>query len=108
MLGIARRTRWNGPWRSTSSSMSVSHTTDADLGSRSSSESSPNCSPGPRVTTVRPPRRTEALSLITMKKRRPGVASSTRSAPAGTDTSVSALRILRSSACGHPEKSQIR
>ena len=58
--GTSSSTLRNSRWPITANSMSVSATTVAERGPRSSRASSPKYRPGPRVVTLRPFRRTEA------------------------------------------------
>ena len=91
-------------WRCdiTSTSMSVSETTEADRGRRSSRASSPKWLPAPSVATFLPLRVTLAVPLTMMKNSWPMWPSSTRTLPAGT-----ARRRARPGSCGAPIRVQL-
>ncbi len=105
--GTASSTPLNWRCPSTRRLMSVSDTTVAERGRRSSNASSPKYWPGPRVATLRLLRRTEASPLTMRKNSRPMVPCSHSTRPGGTVTSSSALRTVRRSLADEVEKSQI-
>ena len=83
MVGTDSSSPLNWRWDMTSTSMSVSDTTEAERGRRSSRASSPKWLPAPRVATFRPFRVTAAVPSTMMKNSWPMWPSSTRTLPGG-------------------------